>query len=213
MAEIQEDNKAKISIRSTVVLLTAGHGGMLEGKYMTTGKRSPVWSNGRQLFEGEFNRQIKYRVMELLEFANIPYIDIVPEHTDTRRLERVERINDYYATNKNCFLLDIHANAGRGTGVELWLSHKASSRSEAIASSLQDAYLLGEHLPLRWRGIKRKDFDMIALTHCPACLIEAPFMDTEQECQEILLTSQGRDRVARWIFNGIQRALHKLNRL
>ena len=36
-------------------ILDNGHGGMIDGVYQTPGKRSPVWPDGTQLFEGEFN--------------------------------------------------------------------------------------------------------------------------------------------------------------
>ena len=40
-----------------IVLLDNGHGGIINGEYQTPGKRSPVWADGSQLFEGEFNRR------------------------------------------------------------------------------------------------------------------------------------------------------------
>ena len=42
----------------TVVILDAGHGGLINGVYQTSGKRSPVWSDGTQYFEGVGNREI-----------------------------------------------------------------------------------------------------------------------------------------------------------
>lgn len=39
-----------------MVILDAGHG------YNTKGKRSPVWSDGSQLFEWEFNRDVVKRI-------------------------------------------------------------------------------------------------------------------------------------------------------
>ena len=40
------------------VLLDAGHGGIVNGNYVTPGKRSPKWSDLPQLFEGVQNREI-----------------------------------------------------------------------------------------------------------------------------------------------------------
>ena len=45
-------------------ILDNGHGGMIDGVYQTPGKRSPVWPDGTQLFEGEFNRAIVDRLMK-----------------------------------------------------------------------------------------------------------------------------------------------------
>lgn len=209
-----QTTKTKQKMNKATVLLTAGHGGIIDGQYMTDpkqGKKSPIWDNGKQLFEGEFNRQVKYRVMELLHLNGYKYIDVVPEHIDIKRSERIKRINEYYKTNKNCFSVDIHANAGKGTGIELWIANNASARSQAIAEQLELAYNRSE-LPLKFRGIKRKDFDMVALTNCPSVLVENPFMDTEEECQNYLLTRSGRDVLANWIYQGIIQAIDVLNR-
>ena len=35
------------------IILDAGHGGMINGKYQTKGKRSPVWEDGSVLYEGD----------------------------------------------------------------------------------------------------------------------------------------------------------------
>ncbi len=64
------------------IILDAGHGGMINGKYQTKGKRSPTWEDGSVLYEGECNRQIKDRVMELMQFHNMPYYDVNPEQID-----------------------------------------------------------------------------------------------------------------------------------
>jgi hypothetical protein len=47
-------------------ILDNGHGGMIDGVYQTPGKRSPVWPDGTQLFEGEFNRAIVKRLLLMI---------------------------------------------------------------------------------------------------------------------------------------------------
>ena len=49
--EIKSDSKY-------IWILDNGHGGIINGVYQTAGKRSPIWADGTQLFEGEFNRAI-----------------------------------------------------------------------------------------------------------------------------------------------------------
>ena len=46
-------------------LLDSGHGGLDPdtGKYVTPGKRSPVWNDGSQYFEGVGNRDIVRRIL------------------------------------------------------------------------------------------------------------------------------------------------------
>ncbi|MCG9704983.1 hypothetical protein [Photobacterium damselae] len=43
-------------MKQPLFILDAGHGGIINGQYQTAGKRSPIWSDGSQLFEGEFKR-------------------------------------------------------------------------------------------------------------------------------------------------------------
>jgi N-acetylmuramoyl-L-alanine amidase len=55
-----------------------------------------------------------------------------------------------------------------------------------------------------FRRIKRKDWDVVALTHCPAILLEMFFTDNEQECKKYLLTNEGRDRIAAYVVDIIE---------
>lgn len=55
------------------ILLDNGHG------YDTPGKRSPIWPDGSQLFEWEFNRDIVSRIEILLKKAGISCVRLVPK--------------------------------------------------------------------------------------------------------------------------------------
>lgn len=180
------------------VLLDAGHGGMINGQYQTAGKRSPVWENGIQLFEGEFNRAIKARLKEMLQIAKVNYVDINPQDTDLSLSDRVSIANGY----DNSVYISIHANAGGGTGCEAFTAVNCSSNSTKLANCVANQYsphFYGE----RWRGVKKKDFYVVKYTKMPAVLIECFFMDTEKECKKYLLTRHGREQIANWIFNSI----------
>ena len=181
------------------VLLSSGHGAMVKGEYQTAGKRSPVWDDGTVLYEGEFNRAVKCRVMELLAAADVPYIDINPEHKDIRRKTKINRANKY---SRNSFLIEIHANAGGGKGCETFISPNASWNSKHLADIIMGQYAL--EFPAEGnRGVKEKAFDIIHDTFMPAALIECFFMDNERECKEFLMCAKGRDRIAQWIFKSI----------
>jgi N-acetylmuramoyl-L-alanine amidase len=93
------------------IILDFGHGGMLNGKYQTKGKRSPKWSDGTQLFEGVFNRGVGNKVARLLEWDNIDYDILVHEENDISLSERVRRANKIYSKRKDSILISIHANA------------------------------------------------------------------------------------------------------
>lgn len=194
--------------KDITIVLIAGHSGLIDGFYQTKGKRSPKWLDGSQVFEGEFNRQVKYRLMELLHLNGYKYVDLVPEHTDISIRERIQRAKDYYKENKNCYLLEIHANAGGGTGMEFYLASNASQKSKAIAQSFED----NMYLSLRWRGIKFKNFLGIYNYPMPCGLFEAPFMDTKSDCKNWLLSPSGRDQIAQYIFLSLVRGLETISR-
>jgi N-acetylmuramoyl-L-alanine amidase len=199
--------------KNITVLLVAGHAGLIDGQYGTKGKRSPKWSDGSQLFEGEFNRQIKYRLMELLHANGYKYVDLIEGQSElhNKHLDRVSRVFDatyYYRGNKNCYLLEIHANAGGGTGMEFYIASNASSKSKALAQAFKDNY----DFNIPFRGIKVKDFDTIYNYPMPCGLFEAPFMDTESDCKDYLMSPEGRDRIAQYLFKSLVRGLDTISR-
>ena len=119
-----------------IPILDNGHGGMIAGKYQTKGKRSPKWKDGSQLFEGECNRAIKARVIEMLFFKGVPYYDLVPEQVDISLNERIERANKFHKDhNKKTFLISLHSDIGGGKGYGLgsFISKNASRMSKSMA--------------------------------------------------------------------------------
>ena len=119
--------------RKYLWLFDNGHGGIINGVPQTAGKRSPLWPDGTQLFEGEFNRSIVKRLMDLCDQYNISYVNLVPEEEDIPRSERIKRANDIYDENRNCIYLSVHANAGGGRGWEIYTS-QGETRSDKIAT-------------------------------------------------------------------------------
>jgi N-acetylmuramoyl-L-alanine amidase len=182
------------------VLLDAGHGGMINGKYQTSGKRSPVWGDGSVLYEGEFNRAIKSRLMEMLQMDGINYVDINPQQIDLSLEDRVDYANVY---RENSIYVSIHSNAGGGTGCEVFTAENCSTKSTKLANIFAGTYR--NYFPdERWRGVKKRDFYVVKNTAMPAVLIEAFFMDTERECKKYLMTKSGRNQIAKWIHNSIK---------
>ena len=192
-----------------IVLLDNGHGGLINGRYQTPGKRSPVWSDGSQLFEGEFNRSIVGRITESLTSLKIPYINIAPESRDITLSTRVKRANKLQ--EKSCFYLSIHSNAGGGSGFEVFTS-PGETRSDKIATLFGEEYkktFPNKRLRADYSDgdlDKEASFTVIKKTRMPAVLTENFFMDNEEECREILMTKQGRDSVAEFHINAIIRA-------
>ena len=193
-------------LKLPIPIISNGHGGVIAGKYQTPGKRSPLWPDGSILYEGEFNRAIKSRVIEMLSFEGIPYIDLVTTQADKMREARVRKANAHHYLHKNTFLIDIHSNAapehlkGKARGSEVFISHRASNNSHRLANFCTRYFRY--HFPNeRWRGIKIKNWDMVHKTHMPAILVECFFMDNKRECKTYLMTKEGRDKIAKWIFD------------
>ncbi len=117
------------------IILDNGHGGMLNGKYQTKGKRSPKWSDGTQLFEGVWNREIVYKLSRLLDWADISFEILVPEESDISLGERIKRVNNIYKKRKDSILISIHANGfsnESANGFEIFTS-RGETKSDKYA--------------------------------------------------------------------------------
>tara|TARA_R110002020_G_scaffold42863_3_gene125068 strand:- start:2385 stop:2978 length:594 start_codon:yes stop_codon:yes gene_type:complete len=175
-------------------ILDNGHGGVIEGKYQTKGKRSPKWDTGEQLFEGEFNRDIVKRIVKQCEELEIEHIVLVPELKDITLKERVTRANEIYKKDKRAIFVSVHANAGGGTGYEIFTS-KGSTISDGIAEVFnQNAKKTFPEM--RNRGVKEANFYVLKNTVMPAVLTENFFMDTYDPDCKLILSEKGRQRVA-----------------
>lgn len=177
------------------VILDNGHG------KETPGKRSPIWGDGSQLFEWEFNRDIVRRIAAGLNEANIAHTILVPEITDISLRERCQRANSIYTgTNKEAFLISVHANAGGGTGWEVYTS-VGNTKSDAIATVLaEQAKQAFPDEKMRFDYSdgdpdKESQFYILKNTACPAVLTENFFMDTEKDCR-FIMSESGRQRIA-----------------
>jgi len=191
-----------------IVLLDNGHG------KDTPGKRSPVWPDGRQLFEYEFNRDIVHRIARLCEQANISYALLVPEFNDVSLTERVRRANIVTEKHPGSFLISIHANAGGGTGWEAYTS-KGETRSDGIANLLYieavkalPGFKIRTDYARDGDADKEAQFYILRKTICPAVLTENLFMDSENDCR-FIMSNEGRDIIARLHFDAIRKIFNK----
>lgn len=178
-----------------IILFDNGHG------QETPGKRSPLWKDGRQLFEWEFNRDMVRRIILKCDHTGIRAVKLVPETFDVSLEERCKRANLWYdRCNGNCVVVSIHANAGGGTGFEVYTS-PGQTKADPIATKLI------EQLQKDFPEIKiRKDvadgdpdkeagFYILKHTKAPAILAENLFMDNEADCQ-LLMAEDFRDKLA-----------------
>ena len=204
-------------------LLDPGHGGFIDGVYQTAGKRSPEFADGSRLYEGEFNRDVVARIMDLCSGrwgANgelkeplkrkkgysrhaVDAINLVDTEKDTPLRVRVNSANSIHAEKKNCIYVSVHANAfGNGRAFNnakgtCTFYHYKSSKGEILATSLQR--WLSDLTPFRDRGIRSNDtwanFYVLRKTHMPAVLSENGFM-TDYEDATALLDPGVRRQVA-----------------
>ncbi len=185
------------------VILDFGHGGVLNGGYQTVGKRSPVWKNGTQYFEGVGNRIIGNHVVEGLALLNIPFLIVSDQQNDNSLDNRCIRANHFYNTvSKDCFLVSLHSNAGGGRGSEFY-HYKGSKKGREVAMAFSHAYSAQYREPFTNRGVKTANFQMLRDTKMPSVLLEYFFMDNEYECQNILMSDSGRRGIAQNIINAI----------
>lgn len=181
-----------------IVILDNGHGAD------TAGKRSPVWGDGSQLYEFEFNRDIVRRIAVMLKADGIKYEILVPEKNDISLTERCRRANIIYNDcGQNAVLFSIHANAGGGTGWECYTS-VGETKADAIATILCNE-AEKEFSPDGWKmrfdyydgdPDKESQFYILKHTQCPAILSENFFMDNEKDCR-FIMNDSGRDRIAK----------------
>ena len=166
-------------------LLDPGHGGFIDGVYQTAGKRSPEFPDGSRLYEGEFNRDIVSRIMDLCSgkwgekgrymmngrppierekiwarFA-IHAINLVDTEEDIPLRERVTVANKIHQEKQNCIYVSVHSNAF-GDGKDFnsaqgvcTFHHVKSLKGKILADSLQR--WLADLTPFRNRGVRANE--------------------------------------------------------
>ena len=202
-------NKTKQEKKDITVILDNGHG------IETPEKRSPKWKDGSQLFEYEFNRDIVNRIAKKLQKLDIRHFILVPEEKDISLTERANRANKVNRENRNkCFLVSVHANAGGGTGWEVWTSI-GTTKADSIATIFWDEMKKEfPHYKMRLDTTdgdvdKENNFTILYKTSCPAILTENFFMDTESDCR-LIMSDKGREKIADAHVRAIQRVIAEL---
>ena len=195
-------------------ILDPGHGGLdpETNEYVTSGKRSPVWDDGTQYFEGVGNRDIVKRILKRCREENIIAIDITNSWDDIPLSTRVNRANAIYKYHKNCIYVSVHSNGfskEQAHGYSVYTS-RGQTKSDAYAD------ILLSHMEFEFPDHKlRKDmsdtdrdkeagFYVLKKTKMPALLSENFFMTNRKECK-LLLTEEFRDRIANCHFKMIKK--------
>ena len=177
-----------------VWILDAGHGGVINGEYVTSGKRSPIWDDGTQYFEGVGNRNIADKLAKKLRSSNIEVVNILSGiQEDIPLQERCNLANRIYRENKNAIFVSIHSNGftkESANGFSIYTS-KGETKSDQIASVFyeQMMYYFPYHKARKdftdGDIDKEANFYVLKHTSCPAILIENFFMTNYKECKEL----------------------------
>jgi N-acetylmuramoyl-L-alanine amidase len=198
-----------------------GHGGIIDGVYQTSGKRSPMWEDGTQLFEGEFNRSIVDRLIKMCNEAGIECFNLVDTQVDISLRKRTDKANDIWReqhdnNGKSCIYVSIHANGFSKESAHGWSVYTTpgENKSDKIAQILFNK--AKEEFPDHKMRKDTKDHDddkeanfwVLRKTVMPAILSENFFMTNKKE-SKLLLSEEGRDRIAKIHFEMIQEVENK----
>lgn len=191
-----------------MILLDAGHG------IDTPGKRSP---DGRFL-EYKWNREVAFKVWELLSEKGFKADFVVTETNDIPLSTRVRRINTICKElgKDNVLLLSIHSNAS-GNG-RCWMDANGwscyTSKGDTLSDSIAEVFYSVFEEYFNDRTIRRDmsdgdsdceaDFYIIKRTPCPALLLENFFFDNHEECEWLLL-EETKNRIAEAIVEAVER--------
>lgn len=198
------------------ILIDNGHG------EETPGKRSPVWSDGTQLLEWKYTREIAAEVVRRLKALNIDAELLVPEKRDiglNERCIRANKIARIYGA-KNTLVASIHTNASKDGKAHGWEIHTG------LGQNISDVYAT-----IMWNVAKEKlaktdrprmrgdhsdgdpdwdsNFAILRDTICPSFMTENLFHDNEKDCK-FLLSDIGRSKIIQIHVEGIQKIIQSI---
>lgn len=197
-------------------LIDAGHGGLINGIYQTSGKRSPKFDDGSILYEGVNNRDNAQRLISSLKTLGIECKDIVNSNEDISLMKRVKDANEINKLKK-CIYISIHSDAqGDGltwqpaSGISVYTS-KGQTKSDIFASLVIDAMEDQFGNTVKWRKDetdadedKEDNFYVLKETNMPAVLLELGFHTNREESKR-MLTDEWKNKIVLSIVTAIQK--------
>lgn len=197
-------------------LFDAGHGGLENGVYQTSGKRSPKFDDGTILYEGVNNRDNVRRIMNQLAQISIEAKDIVNSTADIPLSKRVKDANELHKTRK-CVYISIHSDAaGDGnvwnpaSGISVYTS-PGQTKSDIFAALAIDELEIQFGNTVKWRKDttdsdedKEENFYVLKETSMPAVLLELGFHTNKEEAKR-MLTDEWKNKVVAAVVTSIQK--------
>ena len=202
--------------RGYVWILDNGHGGIIDGIYQTAGKRSPKWEDGTQLFEGEFNRAVVKRIIELCKVEGIECINLVDTEKDLSLRWRTDEANDIYRKRqqldgKKCIYVSVHANGFNKESAHGWSVY--TTVGETVSDKIAQILYVKARVEFPDHKMRRDtrdgdadkeaNFWVLRKVVMPSILSENFFM-TNREESKLQLSEEGRDRIAKIHFEMIK---------
>lgn len=190
-----------------MVIIDCGHGGLIDGKYVTAPSKMHTFHDGLTIYEGVINRAIGSKLEKLLQDASIKFFSLnTHDQKDMPLSVRTDKINEISTIHD--WVLSIHSNAGGGKGFEIW-----TSVGETYSDSLAD--IIAAHYKANFPQFKfRQDmsdgdtdkeanFWMLRKTKYSSVLVENLFFDNYTEAK-YLLSEEGQSEIAKTLFNAIK---------
>lgn len=168
---------------SKVIVVTAGH-----NVY-----NNSIFDPGATSFpdvEADINKETAKKLVPLLRNKGYKVHDVTPYNEKfysskgvpakkKHHIERCKRVDKLKAD----LYIDIHINAGGGTGVEIWL-HNNKSKSVPHAEKILKN--ISNDIGIPNRGIKYKPgFWSVSLTKRPAMIVEGCFIDNKSDIAKL----------------------------
>ena len=182
------DGVLVLSGSEKIIALDAGHGSD------TPGKRSPLWSDGTQLFEWIYTRKIRKAIIRMLKLYNISYYIVNPEDYDVGLTERANRINDVASkTSKQVITISIHGNAAgveSANGYEIFTS-PGQTTSDVYAEIFYKHVAKTKMFRMRpdftdGDSDKEAKYTILTKTNGPAILTESGFYTNQLESKKMM---------------------------
>lgn len=174
------------------ILIDHGHGGLIDGEYVTPGKRGSF--DSVNLYEGVLNRAQAHLLNYQLSLVGIPSQIIAPENEDISLRTRVARVNKIVEGNTSIYLLVmIHSNGHENSlarGWEIFTSYgETPSDDYAIYFHKHFVHTFPEikirpgvsRVAGRQKVDKESGFTMLTETACPAVYCEDLFMTNPED--------------------------------
>jgi len=184
-------------MKHITIILDAGHG------KETPGKRSPITSDGRRLYEWQYTRELSKRIKLTCDQLGIKCIQANTDDTDPSLTTRATNINKIVRSESekgnHCLMISLHGNAASNDGN--WQNANGWEVYSTVGTTNSDAFanLLCKHFKIifpdrKLRGHKEKNFTVIYKCCCPCVLTENFFYDNKNDF-ELMMSEEGLQKI------------------